>query len=177
MKIKNKFQKYHFIEIFKFKGVPIMFHWSTLVIVLLIFITSISNTTFPISLMYWLIILIGHELGHMWFASRLDLKSTKIEIYPIGGLCYSEEAQTEYENALVAWGGIIVQAMIFIPVFILSFIVNNPSYELKELFYYLGTLNLIIALINLVPIPPLDGAKAWKWIPLYLQYGKIKKHK
>jgi len=171
-------KKYEFIELFKLNNVPIRFHWSTSLILFLILITAVSNTQFPISVFAFLIIVISHELGHMWFAYKLNLKSIKIDIYPIGGTCQHEVANTEYENTLIAWGGVVFQAIIFIPTLIFSYFFadTSPQY-IKDILYYLGTINLIIALFNLLPIPPLDGATCWRWIPLYLKYGSIKKPK
>jgi len=170
-------KKYEFIEVIKIKGTPIRFHWSTVLILLLIAITYLYKLEFPVTVFALLIILLSHELGHKWFASMLNLKSSKIDIYPIGGVCYSEVAQTEYENAFIAWGGVAVQAMIFIPALSIYYFVgaDNLPYKLNELFYYLGISNLIIALINLIPIAPLDGKECWKAIPMYLKYGSMRK--
>jgi len=170
-------KKYEFIEVVKIKGTPIRFHWSTVLILLLIAITYLSKLDFPVTVFALLIIMLSHELGHKWFASMLNLKSNKIDIYPIGGACYTEVAKTEYENAFVAWGGVAIQAMIFIPALAIYYFVgaDNLPYGLNELFHFLGITNLIIALINLIPIAPFDGKECWKVIPLYLKYGSILK--
>jgi len=164
-----------FTTLFSIKNVPIRFHWSLLVLMVSISIAMIIKGSFPTVVFALLFILITHELGHMWFASRLGLKSTHIDLYPMGGVCYHQSANTEYEDGIVAWGGVVVQAIIFIPALLLSYLFADtlPAY-LKDLLYYLGYSNLIIAVINLLPIAPLDGSKCWKTIPLYMKYGTLK---
>jgi len=158
-----------FTEVFRVKGVPIRFHWSLMLLLFFIFLTSIVNGRFPMGVIAIGVILVVHELGHMWFATLKGLRSYKIDLYPIGGACFHQPAYNEYDNTFVAWGGVVAQAIIFVPVLLLTntFGYMMPS-ELYRLFYYLGEYNLIIALINLIPIAPLDGANAWRWVKLYL---------
>ena len=172
----KKIKLEEFTTLFTVKGVPVRFHWSLLVLVVAIVIATVTRGEFPTVVFALLFVIIAHELGHMWFASRLGLRSTHIDLYPLGGTCYYESANSEYENNLVAWGGVVAQAMIFVPALLIShFFGDNFSPTFRELFYYLGFYNAMIAGINLIPIAPLDGAKCWKTIPMYLKYGSLKK--
>jgi len=165
-----------FTTLFKVKNVPIRFHWSLFVFVVAIVVASLINGDFPIVVFALLFVLIAHELGHMWFASHLGLKSSHIDLYPMGGVCYHQEAYSEYEEGIVAWGGVAVQVMIATPALLISYFYGDSlSTYLEELLYYLGYYNLLIVAINLIPIAPLDGSKCWKTIPLYMKYGSMKK--
>ena len=172
--MQNNLKQQDFLKLFSVKGTPIYFHWTVIALLILISGVYLYKLEFPFIVFALLIIVVVHELGHKWFAAISQLKSTRIDIYPIGGVCYHEEAETEYENAFIAWGGVVAQAIIFIPALILYYAIGDslPLY-LKSFLYYLGFTNLFIALFNLLPFSVLDGGKCWRLIPLYIKYGKI----
>ena len=172
----KKIKVEEFTTLFRVKGVPIRFHWSLLILVVAVVIAMLIQGEFPMVVVALLLVLIVHELGHLWFASRLGLKSLKIDLYPLGGVCYHESANSEYEDNIVAWGGVVAQAIIFIPALSISFFWGDSLPNIvKESLYYLGFYNLLIAGFNLIPIEPFDGAKCWKTIPMYFKYGSMKK--
>jgi stage IV sporulation protein FB len=63
----------------------------------------------------YLIVLVTHELGHQFMATRLGYRVISIEIYPIHGLCRFDHPETKLEAAKIAWGGIIAQFLIAAP--------------------------------------------------------------
>jgi len=164
-------EKYKFITLFSIKNTPIQIHWSFTILLILIFLISLSNISVAIiAILFWGIMLI-HELGHMWFASRLGLKTININLYILHGICYHQPADTDYENYLVAWGGVAAQAIIFIPCIIIFYLYGElmPWYINLPLIF-LGYINGLIALFNLAPSKWLDGGTCWKAIPLYFKY-------
>ncbi len=104
-----------------------------------------------------LIIVLFHELGHIFFLKKLDYTIDEVIIYPFGGLTKTSKLINTpiNQDLLIYSGGVIFQI-------ILSFI-----------FYFLFKLNLItsltfklflnynfsILLFNLLPIKPLDGGE------------------
>lgn len=169
-------KKYEYIKTISIKGIPIYFHWLLTTLLVLISVTAIVNQSMPIGLMALLFVLILHELGHAWFASRLGLNAYFIKIYPWGGLCSHESSSMEYNNNVVAWGGVAAQAIIFVPALLIMYFFGDlMSENMNELLLYLGTYNAVLALINLIPIKPLDGASCWRTVPLFFKYGRIKK--
>lgn len=171
-------EKYKLIKLFDIKGVPVNVHWSLSVILVLVFLGGLSDISLLVgAVSFWSVMLI-HEIGHMWFATRLGLSTVKIDLYPVHGVCYNHSADNDYENYLVAWGGVVVQAIVFTPCIIiyhlfgdyLPWFVNTPL-------IFLGYVSAGIAIINLVPSRGLDGGKCWRAIPLYFQSRKVRTKK
>ncbi|MDO6763396.1 hypothetical protein [Agarivorans sp. 1_MG-2023] len=126
---------------------------------------------------FWAIILI-HELGHMYLAHKLGLKVISIHLHLIHGECHHESSEYNYENYIVAWGGFLAQAVVFVPaitVFTLwgahfHWLINIPL-------IFLGYLSAMIGVLSLAPYEGYDGEHCWKAIPLYLKYTRTKKPK
>jgi len=128
-----------------------------------------------IGLLSIIFLTIFHEIGHFFLIKRFNLTTLSITILPILGYCEYYESQYEYENFTIAWGGVIAQIILLIPAFILLKIFPTISNQyLKNLLLVFGPYNLIIMILNLLPIAILDGSRCWKSIPLFLKYGFIK---
>lgn len=68
---------------------------------------------------------------------------------------------TKKENAIISLAGPAVNitiAIILIPLFILL-----PLGDLSFYLFFSGWIIAFLAVFNLLPIPPLDGSKIWKW--------------
>jgi membrane-associated protease RseP (regulator of RpoE activity) len=156
--------------------VPIFSHWSLNLALLTIFIFGIFEPSLILlAFLFWLIMLV-HELGHMFVASRLNLDTQKIELYLFHGFCYYEFSEENYENYIVAWGGVAAQAVIFVPCILVHQIFGSYLSGLAMLvIIFLGYFSAFIALLNLIPSRGLDGATCWKAIPIYLKERKRKK--
>ena len=99
-----------------------------------------------------LIIVLIHELGHVFFIKRYNEKIINITIFPFGGITNIEkDINTPInEELLIASGGVIFQLFIYL------FITFIPlTMHTKELMI---NYNTIIILFNLIPIIPLDGS-------------------
>jgi len=76
----------------------------------------------------------------------------------------------------VSSAGIVINIMLaFVALFLLRFL-SLPSHGIAAtLLYYLATINIILAALNLIPIPPLDGSKILMgFLPDRLQYSLSK---
>jgi hypothetical protein len=84
-----------------------------------------------------------------------------------GGLC-SYEGLTSRENRyVIAWGGILAQLALFAAAVAILPIVGSPETQLtSDLLYAMTASNLLLVAINLIPVAPLDGALAWRLVPL-----------
>lgn len=101
------------------------------------------------------LIVIFHELGHIFIIKLLGYKIEKVEIYPMGGVTVvSKKINTSIiHELLIASFGIIFQivlALIFFAIFKANFISNN-TYQLFRNY------NKTIMVFNMLPIIPLDG--------------------
>jgi membrane-associated protease RseP (regulator of RpoE activity) len=162
-------------EIMEIKGVPVYAHWSVLVIGALVLIGAIERPSETIAAWtsYFAVILI-HECGHMVLAQRKGHKVFSIELYPILGFVRYQEPWSRYDRALIAWGGVAAQALVAVPIVTWTSIFGfTRSDAVNVAMGILGYYSLLIAALNLVPAPPLDGARAWYLIPELI--NKVKK--
>lgn len=98
------------------------------------------------------IIVIIHELGHVFFTKLWSYKIIDITLYPFGGVTrIKKDINTPLkEEITIALGGIIAQIL-------LAFIINILPLDIitKSIIY---KYNLSIMLFNILPIIPLDGS-------------------
>ena len=100
-------------------------------------------------LIYFMLLILIHELGHIIVSLLFKWNIDKIIILPFGGLTkYNEMINRPLiEEFLIAISGIIFQFLFYLSV--KDFI----DYE------YFSFINYFIILFNLIPIYPLDGSK------------------
>jgi len=54
-----------------------------------------------------------HELGHAFLVRRRGLRALAIQIHGLGGVCQHESGSL-YDNAIIAWGGVLAQALVLL---------------------------------------------------------------
>lgn len=95
-----------------------------------------------------------------------------VELYPIWGIARFSEPYSHFDRCLIAWGGVLAQLVVAVPVIILSETLgptNHPS--LNTVLAMFGFFSLFVAAFNLIPAPPLDGSIAWGLVPaLFKRY-------
>lgn len=101
------------------------------------------------------LIIIWHEMGHIFFLRIFKVSIDKISIYPFGGLITTNKLLNypPLRELFISLGGIINQlilAFCFKKLFSFNYI-NSYTY------YLFMKLNLSILYFNLIPIYPLDG--------------------
>ena len=106
----------------------------------------------------------------MVLALRQRLAS--IDVHGLGGVCRWSGTATGAARAAIAWGGVLAQLALFGTTWAwLRFHHGAASTVQMEFADVFTRANLTVAAINLVPVPPLDGAEAWK-IVRYLRWPK-----
>jgi stage IV sporulation protein FB len=157
--MKRLFSSSGYIRLGRFRGAPIRAHWSTPIGLLLFSGLSLN----PLVWAALLSLMLVHELGHALMARRYDLQLVSIDITAIGGRCELEGDPTLRQAAIVAWGGVLAQAVVLVAAFALRTFVHVISAGLLDgVWDTLITTNAILIVINLLPIKPLDGATAWR---------------
>lgn len=147
-------------------GVPILVHWS--VPALCLFLLGIWVDAFPAALAgiaSYVAMLFTHEWGHYWMARRRGCRVFAIEIYPLHARCVYEP-YVRFDEAVVAWGGLLAQVVVALPFagYVLAF--GYTRFEpLNAVLAILGFLGPFIAVLNMIPVAPLDGHRAWSVIP------------
>lgn len=109
------------------------------------------------SLFIILIIILIHEIGHVFFFKIFNIEIESVVIYPFGGVTYINKKIHEriYKDIFISLGGILFQFVLwglFLILYKINFIVLS-TYKMFCLY------NINIILFNLLPIIPLDGSK------------------
>ena len=156
-------------------GVDVYVHWSVLAIAAFILIGAIQNPVRSlVGLAAYFSILLIHECGHLFVAHRLHCEVYEIELYPIFAFTRFQTPRSRYDHALVAWGGVLAQAVVGVPLVLWSiFIGYTPFDTVNEVLVLLGMVSLGIAAFNLLPLKSLDGATAWQILPAYLERKRL----
>ena len=118
-------------------------HYSTYIYLIVCFLTGYIKQSITIFL-----IIIIHELGHVFFTKLFKYDIVKINIYPFGGVTIANKPINcrIIKDLLIYFGGFIFQI-------IMVLIVNLLGFN----FYMFNYYNKTIILFNILCIFPLDG--------------------
>lgn len=147
---------------------PIYIHWSILLVMAIIFLSGYKDPiqSIIIVLSYFSILLL-HEYGHGYVVKRIGYEVIETRFSFLHGLCVYEDPHNEMHNIKIAWGGVLAQLMVAIPLIILSrFKITYDIPYFGVISNILGNINLMIAIFNMAPIRGLDGYTAWKIVPV-----------
>lgn len=141
-------------------GIPLRVHWSAAFLVLVLGGPAHPH---PIRWLGVVFLILVHEYGHALVARRVGAYPLGIEIHGMGGLCRCAGYTTPIGRACIASGGVWAQGIVLVAAIAIGAIVEPPEgTPLGELLVVLVVSNVVMAVFNLIPIPPLDGAEAWK---------------
>jgi Zn-dependent protease len=166
----------HWIHIGNLKHVraPVFVHWSVFIVVVALGLLSLKSPIYAaLAIVCYFAVIAIHEVGHALVARRLGYDVLAIRIGVIHGHCVLEAPETEWEEVLIAWGGVLAQMCVAAAIFIVAKLVDGlelPYFGLVVVF--LGYLNVFVALVNLAPGPGMDGEAAWKIVPLSWRYWR-----
>jgi len=155
------------IEVMEIRRVKVFFHWSVLLIGAVILLGALEEPLLAFSVLaaYYGVILI-HECGHMVAAQRKGCAVLSIELYPIWGITRFSQPYSRFDHCVIAWGGVVAQAIVGVPLVAWVEIFGYTRFQVvNAILAILGFLSLSMAVFNLLPIRPLDGAIAWGLLP------------
>jgi len=121
-----------------------------------------------VSLVYVLLLftcVVAHEFGHALTARRFGIRTPDVTLLPIGGVARLEKMpEKPGQEILVALAGPAVNVVIFLVLLALlgadAFTGLDPTnLTLADLPAQIATLNLVLALFNLLPAFPMDGGR------------------
>ena len=140
--------------------IPLWVHWSLPAAVVLTF--------FLLPLWFAMVFtVVVHELGHAAMVRRFRLQVGSIELGILGGRCNYTGPALPLERAAIAWGGVLGQAaavaMLLAAWEALPGI--HTSFNEDCLTVVVGV-NVVVAIVNLIPLKRLDGADAWSYFRL-----------
>ena len=171
LKIPNPIRVDKLTEIIRIRGVSVYVHWTVFLVAAAMIAGAVEGPvlTLAASISYMGVMLI-HECGHLVAAQRLGCRVSSIELYPIFGVTHFETPWSRFDHCVIAWGGVIAQAIVAFPVIIWTTVFGyTPFAPLNAVLAILGFFSLGIAAINLLPVEPLDGSIAWRLLPEFFK--------
>jgi membrane-associated protease RseP (regulator of RpoE activity) len=154
-------------EVMKISGVRVYVHWSVLLVgaVMLAGAFEDPGPALAVLISYYCVILL-HECGHMAVAQRRGCTVWSMELYPLWGITRFSEPYSRFDHCLIAWGGVLAQAIIGIPAVAWIEIFGYTRFgPLNAVLGCFGFFSLTVAIFNLIPARPLDGSIAWGLLP------------
>jgi hypothetical protein len=155
-----------FWRVASWHGVPIRLHWTLPLGMLLL-------GGFKIRPLFWLaffVLVLVHELGHAFWVKRFGHKVHQLDITGFGGSCTWSGDASPVERSLIAWGGVMAQALLLAVAVILT-VIFGLGFLRTSLGYAWTTTNIFLIILNLIPIRPFDGAEAWKIFSALKRHG------
>jgi Zn-dependent protease len=111
---------------------------------------------------FFLLVLI-HEIGHAVLVLRRGHRPIAIDIHGLGGECRWAGDGTPMDRAVIAWGGVNAQAVALLATVAALALLGPPQTPfVAQLVSAFTATNVLTIAFNLLPFPPLDGARAWK---------------
>lgn len=141
------------------RGVPVRMHWTA---VLGAFVFS----GFRMAPAYWfgyLLVIVVHELGHAAVAQSAGAEVLEAVISGVGGVCRWRGSVSFIQRSLIAWGGVLAQGVLLVGTLLGVELLGAPrAIGAEQMVAAFTVSNGILIALNLLPIPPLDGAEAWR---------------
>src|SRR3954464_9615115 len=111
----------------RFRGAPLRAHWTLLA-------GAFIWGGFRIEPAFWLgfaTLILIHELGHAFFVLRYRLGLSENALPGAGGYCAHVHTGSRYQAAVVAWGGVLAQLVLYLALQAGYALFGEPSsYEL-----------------------------------------------
>lgn len=172
-----------YLKLGRIGGAPIRIHWTApLVVVFLGFLLNGFRFA-PATWLAILLLILIHEMGHAILVRAFGLGLLSVDVKGIGGTCSWYGSPTPIRRALIAWGGVLAQAVVLVIALPARYLVpsSTPMFVVEMLLAFTYS-NLYLMVFNLLPIPGFDGAEAWKLVgkdglPAWWRKRAIKKGK
>lgn len=165
------------IHLGRIAGVPIGLHWSLLVIGTLLGVSLAGGnleSQFPgygsdtyaltaaVGVVLFFAAVLAHEIAHALAARRFGVDTEGIELWILGGVArLTAEPPTPRADATIAAAGpaaSLVAAGLFLATGYLLDLSDAPGL-LAPMLGWLGVVNIVLAVFNLLPASPLDGGR------------------
>jgi Zn-dependent protease/CBS domain-containing protein len=164
-------------KIGRFSGIDVRVHWTFLL--LLAFFAflgyrtsgSLTGALTPIAVIVALFVcVLLHEFGHSLVAQRLGLEIHSITLLPLGGVSNLESLpEKPSDEVKITLAGPLVN-VVLAPIFFGAGLLLGAEPRMPtdlfmgigsvgQFFFYLGYLNVVLAVFNLIPAFPLDGGR------------------
>jgi len=156
------------VRIARVSEAPVYVHWSVLAVTGVMLLSALENAAMTlVAVAAYLGVLLLHECGHLLAAHRVGCAVWSIELYPLHGVTRHAAASSKYDTCVIAWGGVLAQLAVALPLIAwATFVGFTRTGVVNALIAMFGYFSAVIAVFNLLPFSRLDGATAWRIIPL-----------
>jgi stage IV sporulation protein FB len=148
-----------YFRVGRLAGVDLRLHWSVPVGALVF-----GSLRFePILWLAFLGVVLVHDIGHALLVRAVGFHVTGVDLTGFGGQCRFRGKADALAHAVIAWGGILAQSFLLIATLLVTAFFGHARGHAGTLVEHAFIeINLWIVAINLLPFPPLDGARAWR---------------
>lgn len=148
-----------YFRVGRLAGVDLRLHWSVPVGALVF-----GSLRFePILWLAFLVVILVHDLGHALLVRAVGCRVAGVDITGFGGQCRWRGKADALDQAVIAWGGVLAQSLLLgATLLVTAFAGRSTGHAAALVEHAFIEINLWIVAINLLPFPPLDGARAWR---------------
>jgi Zn-dependent protease len=160
-------------------GARVHVHWSALAVIIGILVLSIRDPVIGVvtACSYFGIILL-HECGHAYLTRVFGYHPSDVYLGCVHGRCEYEAPYDERAEAMIAWGGVVAQLLVAVPLITLAQLFPLASVPgFGPVVIFLGYVSIAVALINLAPSRGFDGSMAWRLFPILWADRKSRKRR
>jgi hypothetical protein len=137
------------VQLGRWWGIPVRFHW-TLPIGMLVLT---RGRFMPVAWASIASLVLVHELARV----------ESVQLNAFGGLCTYSGEVGDVESSIIAWGGVLAQAIVLVVTWALIALFGQPrDPNVAQVAFAFTEANLWMIGLNLLPVPPLDGHLAWR---------------
>jgi Zn-dependent protease len=148
-----------YLVIGRYHDAPMRLHWTVPIGAYLL--TGADYV--PGAWIAFVLLVLIHEFGHAALVRAFGLRVVSIDLTGIGGQCEWSGNATERQRATIAWGGVLAQLAALLVAPLLASLFPRPAPPfVAQMIATFGRTNLLLILLNLLPVKPLDGAEAWR---------------
>ncbi len=124
---------------------------------------SVSLITSVVTALVFFASIVLHELGHSIVALKRGISVRSITLFIFGGVAQTEqEAESAQTEFLIAIAGPLVSVSLAALFYLLSLWMAPVNEVASEALDWLATINLLVAIFNMVPGFPLDGGRVFR---------------
>jgi Zn-dependent protease/predicted transcriptional regulator len=159
-------------------GIDVKIHWTFFLLLIFFAFVGFQGTRSPLGALMTMGLIVAlffcvllHEYGHSLVAQRLGIEIRDITLLPIGGLARMKSLpEKPADEVKIAIAGPLVN-LVLAPIFFGIALLLGADFSagpnllwvaqgsLGNVFAYLGLLNVVLAVFNLVPAFPMDGGR------------------
>jgi Zn-dependent protease len=150
------------IRLGTYAGIPVRAHWSMALVALwfgVLLSADLGIVGGVVSTAAFFTSILAHEFGHALVARRYGVNTQSIDLWALGGVArLDRESPSPRADGLIALAGPAVSLAIGAPTFVTGIALQN------RVLFWIGFVNLALAVFNMLPGAPLDGGRVLRAI-------------